>query len=68
MEDEIGDKHWIWKNEQIKKLPKMCRDELLEMAKKDVKICIDNNGIHDLICQSMAFDVKWMEEYFNEGE
>lgn len=58
--------HWIWTNKRIKELPKKCRDMLVEWAKEDVRLCIENNGADDAICQSMAEDVINMEVYFNE--
>jgi len=60
---KIENKHWIWINKRIKKLPSACKKTLIEMAKDDVKLCIDNNGINDPICQSMAKEVQEMEEY-----
>jgi len=59
----IEKKHWIWRNSRLKKLPFECRHNLLELVKEDVKICIDNNGIHDPICQSMAEEAQDMENY-----
>jgi hypothetical protein len=59
----IDQKHWIWENKRIKDLSIGCKDLLLDFAKDDVRLCIENNGIHDPICQSMAEDVNDMEEY-----
>jgi len=60
---ETGKRHWIWTNNRLKSLPFECRHKLIEMAKEDVRICIDNNGINDPICQSMAEEMQDMEVY-----
>lgn len=62
-EKHIGRKHWIWTNNRLKSLPFNCRQKLIDMAKEDVRICIDNNGINDKICQDMAQEVQDMEVY-----
>jgi hypothetical protein len=67
-EKHIGRKYWIWTNNRLKKLPHECRLKLIELAKYDVKLCIDNNGIHDPICQDMAVEVQEMEEYLRENK
>ena len=59
----IENRHWIWTNERLKKLPYDCRKELINMAKEDVKLCIDNSGMDDPICQSMAQEAQDMETY-----
>lgn len=60
----VGDKYWIWTNEDLRDLPFDCRLKLVNLAKDAVKLCIDNNGIHDPICKNMAEDVAEMEDYF----
>jgi hypothetical protein len=62
--NSIENKHWVWTNEQIRDISRECRDYLLDYAKEDVRLCIENNGIHDPICQQMAEDVNDMEEYW----
>ena len=61
--EHIGRKHWIWTNNRLKSLSQNCRHKLIEMAKEDVRICIDGSGIDDPICQSMAEEVQDMEAY-----
>lgn len=62
-ERHIARKHWIFTNNRIKRLPYDCRKELIDMAKEDVRICIDGAGVSDPICQSMALEVQDMEAY-----
>ena len=62
-EKNIGGKHWIWNNNRLKNLPFDCRQKLIDIAKEDVKLCFDNNGMHDPICISMAEEAQDMEEY-----
>jgi len=59
----ISRKHWIWTNNRLKNLPYDCRQKLVDMAKEDVKLCIDNNSIDDPICISMAEEAQDMETY-----
>lgn len=61
--ENIANRHWIFTNKRLLKLPFDCRGKLIDMAKEDVKLCIDNNSIDDPICQSMAQEVQDMETY-----
>ena len=62
-ERDIARKHWIFTNKRLKKLPYECRNKIVDMAKEDVKLCIDNSGMDDPICISMAEEVQDMETY-----
>jgi len=62
-EKSIENRHWIFTNKRLIKLPYECRNKIVDMAKEDVKLCIDNNGVDDPICQSMAQEAQDMETY-----
>lgn len=62
-EKSIENHHWIFTNKRLKEIPYDCRKELIDIAKEDVKLCIDNSGMDDPICQSMAEEVQDMETY-----
>lgn len=63
-EKPISQRVWQMTNEILKLLPMECRVAIIEdIVKSDVRICIDNNGILDPICQAMATEAAEMEEY-----
>ena len=46
-----------------------CRISIIEdIVKNDVRLCIDEHGIHDPICQSLAEEAGEMEEYLLGSE
>lgn len=59
----IANKHWIYNNKRLLRLPFESRKILVDMAKDDVAVCIRNSGMHDSICLDMAQEASDMEEY-----
>lgn len=68
-EKPINKKIWIMANEILRELPMECRVSIIEdIVKRDVRLCIENNGINDPICQMMAKESLEMEEYLVGSE
>jgi len=60
----ISQKVWQIRNERLRELPMDCRIAIIEeIVKADVRLCIQEHGIHDEICQSLAEESGDMEEY-----